>query len=117
MPCVVWGDTRLRKHNGLRSSPLGTARIFIGKEILNMGKVEFVKIKGKTVAFIDETAHDIEHIPVFSRPVLVKCDCEIFPNQYVAANDRGEIIPSDGSSVCGFVVEVRGDCALVQILY
>lgn len=84
-----------------------------------MGEIEFVKIKGRDVAFIDKSIDETrtEHIPVFSRPVLVKCGCEVFPDQYVAANERGEIVPSDGSSVCGFVVEVRGDYALVQILY
>ena len=82
-----------------------------------MGKVEFVKIKGKTVAFIDETAHDIEPISVYSPPVILKCDCEVLPGQLVSPNERGAIVVSDGSNICGIVVEARGDYALVQIDY
>ena len=80
-----------------------------------MGKIEFVKINGKDVAFIDET--DIASIPVFSPPVLLKCGCEVLPGQLVSPNDRGEVVVSDGSNICGIVVEARGSHALVQIDY
>ena len=80
-----------------------------------MGKIEFVKIKGKTVAFIDETAHDTGLIPVSSPPVILKCDCEVLPGQFVSPNERGAIVVSDGLNSCGIVVEARGDYALVQI--
>ena len=80
-----------------------------------MGKVEFVKIKGKIVAFIDETC--IDPISVFSPPILLKCDSEVLPGQFVSPNERGAIVASDGSNICGIVVEARGDYALVQIDY
>ena len=81
----------------------------------NMGKIEFVKIKGKIVAFIDETAHDPEPISVFSCPVILKCGCDVLPGQMVSPNERGEIVVSDGSNICGIVIEPRGNHALVQI--
>lgn len=80
-----------------------------------MAKIEFVKIKGKTVAFIDETTHDTEHIPVSSSSVPLKCGCDVLPGQFVSPNERGEIVPSDNSNICGIVVEARGGYALVQI--
>lgn len=62
-----------------------------------MGKIKFVKIKGKDIAFIDET--DIGDSSVFSPPIPFK------------------IVVSDGPDISGVVYEARGNNALVQIDY
>ena len=83
-----------------------------------MSEIEFVKINGKDVAFIDEITPDFTPIDMIPRsPIPLRCGCDVLPGQFVSPNERGEIVPSDGSNICGIVVEARGDYALVQIDY
>jgi len=83
-----------------------------------MGKIEFIKINGKDVAVIDEFSPIFEDIltgMALRAPISLRCGSEVSVGQYVSPNERGEIIPSDGSNICGIVVEVIGNNALISL--
>ena len=84
-----------------------------------MGKIEFVKINGRDVVFIDELSPDFSHVPIAAvaqpAPFHVRCACEMHPGDLFSVNEKGEIIPSNGRTTMGVVVKVNGNSALVSI--
>ena len=83
-----------------------------------MAKIEFVKINGHDVAFIDERVSDLGYISASTPPIVsLRCGSEVLENQLVSSNERGEIVPANGQNICGIVVKVEGDYAAVKINY
>lgn len=84
-----------------------------------MDKIEFVKIKGKDVAFIDESIPDSEDSLVevlVCSSCVCRCGSRVRKGEFVTANAKGEIIPAKGLDRIGIVSEVRGADALVDLI-